>query len=105
MSGTEKATIECFGRCGCSVTVRKSKIRSAQYYLCHSKDHGRLCEEKLPPLPLGMVRTLEINAAAYLWGHTDQWMDAETAASRLRARQNLTIGMSQKAIEKARKHR
>ena len=71
-----------------------------------SLERSRACvEEKLPPLPPGMVRTLEINAAAYFWGHTHQWMDAETAASCLRARQYLVIGISQKAIEKTRKHR
>jgi hypothetical protein len=98
-----RTIIECFGECGCSVSLRKSKIRSAQYYLCGSKEHGHLCEAKLPPLPPGMVRSVEINAAAYFWGYTDGWPDAETTASLLRAREVLAGGVAHLAIEKARK--
>jgi hypothetical protein len=84
------------------VSSRKSKIRSAQYYLCGSKEHGHLCEEKLPPLPPGMIRSVEINAAAYFWGYTG-WPDAEATASLLRAREVLAGGVAHFAIEKARK--
>jgi hypothetical protein len=90
------------GECGCSVSLRKSKVRSAQYYLCGTKKHGHLCEAKLPPLPPGMVRSIEINAAAHFWGYTDEWPDAETTASLGRARAILAVGVAQLAIEKAR---
>ena len=85
------------------MSLRKSKVRSAQYYLCESKEHGRLCKAKLPPLPPGMVRSIEINAAANFWGYTDEWPDAETTASLQRAREVLAAGVAQLAIEKARK--
>lgn len=98
-----RINIECFGECGCSVSLRKSKTRGAQYYLCGSKEHGRLCEAKLPPLPPGLVRSVEINAAAYFWGYTDERPDAETTASLQRAREVLAVGVAQLAIEKARK--
>ncbi len=42
------------------------------------EEHGYLCEAKLPLLPRGMVRRVEINAAASFWGYTDEWPDAET---------------------------
>jgi hypothetical protein len=84
------------------VNLRKSNIRSAQYYLCRSKEHGHLCEAKLPPLPAGMVRSVEINAAAYFWGYTDECPDAETTDSLQRARGVLAARVAQLAIEKAR---
>jgi hypothetical protein len=97
-----KINVECFGGCGCVVSLRKSKVRSAAYYLCGSKEHGHLCEAKLPPPPLGMVRSVEINAAAHFWGYTDDWPDAEMAESLQRAREVLAAGLAQLAIEKAR---
>jgi hypothetical protein len=84
------------------VSLHKSKVRSAQYYLCGSKEHGRLCEAKLPSLPPGMVRSVEINAAASFWGYTDEWPDAEMTGSLQRAREVLAVGVAQLAIEKAR---
>ena len=101
MSSTEKVTIECSGQCGCAVTLRKSKVRNARYYLCNSKDHGHLCEAKLPPLPPGMVRPLEINAASCFWRYTDEWADHETAAAVWLARRYLAIAICQEAIKKA----
>jgi hypothetical protein len=95
MNSVEKVTIECSGGCGRAVSLRRSKIRRAQYYLCNSKEHGRLCEVKLPPLPPGMVRKVEINAAAYFCGYTDEWPDAETAASLQRAKEIQAIGTIQ----------
>ena len=97
-----KINVECFGECGCVVSLRKSKVRSAQYYLCGSKAHGNLCEAKLPPLPPGMVRSVEINAAAHFWGYTDEWPDAEMTESIQRAREVLAAGIAKLAIAKAR---
>jgi hypothetical protein len=79
-----------------------SKVRSAQYYLCGSKEHGHLCKAKLPPLPPGMVRSIEINAAASFCGYTDEWPDAEMTESLQRAREILAIGVVRLAIKKAR---
>jgi hypothetical protein len=102
VSNGAKMKVQCFGECGCSVNLRKSKVSSAQYYLCGSKEHGHLCEAKLPPLPPGMVRRVDINAAASFWGYTDEWPDAEMTASLQRAREVLAVGVAQLAIEKAR---
>jgi hypothetical protein len=49
-----------------------------------------------------MVRSVEINAAAYFWGYTDEWPDAEMTESLRRAREVLVIGVAQLAIEKVR---
>jgi hypothetical protein len=84
------------------VSLHKSKVRSAQYYLCGSKEHGHFCEAKLPALRPGMVRSIEINAAASFWGYTDEWPDAETTDSLQRARGILAVGVAHLAIEKAR---
>jgi len=61
-----------------------------------------ISEAKLPPLPPGMVRSVEINAAAHFWGYTDEWPDAEMTESIQRAREVLAAGIAQLAIEKAR---
>jgi hypothetical protein len=45
-----------------------------------------------------MVRYVEINAAAYFWGYTDEWPDAETAASLQRAKEILAIGAVQTGL-------
>jgi hypothetical protein len=50
-----------------------------------------------------MVRCIEINAAASFWGYTYQWPDPEMTASLQRAREVLSIGVAQLAIEKARR--
>jgi hypothetical protein len=105
MSWAEKVTIECFGGCGRSVSLRKSKVRRAQYYLCHSKEHGHLCHAKLPSLPPGMIRCVEIDAAASFWGYTDERPDVETAASLQRAKGILAIGMVRRVVERAQKSR
>jgi hypothetical protein len=57
---------------------------------------------KLPPLPPGMVRSVEINAAAHFCGYTDEWPDAEMTESLQRAREVLAAGIARLAIEKAR---
>jgi len=104
MRSAAKVTIECAGGSGCSVTVPKNKVRSAQYYLCTSKDHRLGCEAKLPPLSPGMMRCVEMNVASHFSGYTDERMNAEAAAGFRRARELLAIGITQMAIEKARKH-
>jgi hypothetical protein len=77
----EKVTIQCFGECGCSVTLRKCGVRHAHYYVCNSRKHGLLCQAKISPLPPGMVRGIEFNAASYFTAFTDERPDAETAAA------------------------
>jgi hypothetical protein len=52
-----------------------------------------------------MVRSIEINAAAYFWGYTDEWRNAEMTGSLQRARGVLAVGVAQLAIEKARTKR
>jgi hypothetical protein len=101
MSQSEKITIRCHGGCGRSVTLRKSKVRKADYYLCHSRQDGVQCEKTLPAPHAGKIRVVEMNAAGWFWGHRDEWPDAETAASINRAREILARGLTKMAIEKA----
>lgn len=101
MSQSEKVTIQCYGGCGRSVTLRKSKVHKADYYLCHSKQDGARCEKEMPSLQAGKVRVIDMYAAGSFWGYRDEWLDAETAASILRAREILAAGVAQLAIEKA----
>lgn len=81
-----KITIACYGGCGRTVTLRKSKVSPADYYLCNSRESGKECESKLPSLPLKMIRVVEINAAASFIGYTDQEIDREAAVSLFRAK-------------------
>lgn len=103
MNKSEKVIIYCYGGCGRSVALRKSKVRKADYYLCHSKQNGARCEEKLPALQAGKVRVVDMCAAGSFWGYRDEWMDAETAASVVRAREILAAGLAHMAIEKAKR--
>ena len=105
MSKAEKVTIYCYGGCGRSVTLRKSKVHKADYYLCHSRQDGVQCEARLPPLQPGKVRMVDMNAAASFWGYSDKWPDAETAASVMRAQEILAAGIARMAIEKARRRK
>lgn len=101
MSQSEKVTIQCHGGCGRSVTLRKSKVHKADYYLCQSKQDGARCEKMLPVLQAGKVRVVDMYAAGSFWGYRDEWPDAETAASVIRAREILAAGVTQLAVEKA----
>jgi hypothetical protein len=103
MIDPKKVTIACYGGCGRTVTLRASRVHKADYYLCHSKASGLLCEQKLPPLLPGKVRLVDHNAAASFWGFTDVWPDAKMAAALARARGILAAGLTQLAIEKARR--
>jgi hypothetical protein len=97
----EKITIFCYGGCGRSVTLRKSKVHPADFYLCETRLDGDRCRGKLPPLMPGKVRGTDMHAAASFWGYTDVWMDAEHAAGVMRAHAILQAGLAQWAIEKA----
>ncbi len=97
----DKVTIPCSGGCGYAVTLRRSKVQKADYYLCQSKESGHLCEQKLPPLQPGKIRIVEMNAAAHFWGYTDEVASAEDVASITRAREILAAGVVQQALEKA----
>lgn len=97
----DKVTIPCFGGCGRTVTLRRSKVQKADYYLCQSKESGHLCEQKLPPLQPRKMRRVEINAAAHFWGYTDEWASVEDMASITRAREILAAGVVQLALKKA----
>ena len=97
----DKVIISCSGGCGCTVTLRRSKVQKADYYLCESRESGRLCRQKLPQLQPGKVRRVEMNAAAHFWGDTDELASAEDMASITRAREILAAGVAQLAIKKA----
>jgi hypothetical protein len=85
------------------VTLRRSKVQKADYYLCQSRELGRLCEQKIPPLQPGKVRIVEMNAAAHFGGYTDEVASAEDVASITRAREILAAGVVQLALKKAAK--
>lgn len=101
MSQSEKVTIQCHGGCGRSVTVRESKVHKADFYLCHSRQNGVECEKTLPALQAGKVRVVDMSATGSFWGYRDEWPDAETAASVIRAHEILASGLTKMAIEKA----
>ena len=94
-SQNNKITIYCDGGCGRSVTLRKSKIRKAEYYLCHSVIDGKKSKKSLPPLRDGMVRIVDMDAASCFWGYTYKWPDIETAQSMQRAKDILHRGLEQ----------
>lgn len=64
MSQAEKVTIHCYGGCGRSVTLRKSKVQKADYYLCDTRQDGAQCKANLPPLQPGKARVVNICAAS-----------------------------------------
>lgn len=97
----DKVIISCSGGCGCTVTLRRSKVQKADYYLCESRESGHLCRQKLPQLQPWKVRRVEMNAAAHFWGYTDELASAEDMASITRAREILAAGVAQLAIKKA----
>lgn len=99
----DKVTIPCSGGCGRTVTLRRSKVKKADYYLCQSKESGHLCRQKLPPLQPRKVRIVEMNAAAHFLGYTDEVASAEDVASITRAREILAVGVVQLALKKAAK--
>lgn len=99
----DKVTIPCSGGCGRTVTLPRSKVQKADYYLCNSRESGHLCRQKLPQLQPGKVRRVEMNAAAHFWGYTDELASAEDMASITRAREILAAGVVQLALKKAAK--
>lgn len=98
-----KCTIFCYGGCGRSVTLRKSKIHPADYYLCHSRESGIECEKKLPPLSFGMTRSIDIYAASSFWGYTYEIAGKEILESIVKAKEIHATGVVKLAIEKAKK--
>ena len=88
-------TIYCDGGCGLSVTLRKNKLRKADYYLCQCGYNRRSCENKLPKLRDGMVRHVDINAAGSFCGYSDRWPDIETAMAVKRAKELRDYGLNQ----------
>jgi hypothetical protein len=101
MKQTVKVTIFCYGGCGRSVTLRKSKVHQADFYVCETRLDGDRCRKKLPLLMPGKLRRIDMHAAASFWGYTDEWADAEQAESVLRAQAILQAGLAQEALRKA----
>lgn len=77
MSQSEKITIRRHGGCEGSVTLRQSKVREADYYLCHSRQDGVQCEKTLPAPHAGKIRVVEMKVAGSFWGYRDEWPDAK----------------------------
>ncbi|KEY61002.1 hypothetical protein [Serratia sp. DD3] len=99
----DKVTLSCSGGCGRTVTLRRSKVQKADYYLCQSRGSGHLCEQKLPPLPPGKMRRVEMNAAATFWGYAEALASVKDRASITCAREILAAGVVQLALNKAAK--
>ncbi len=53
MKEEERVTIYCAGGCGRSVTLRRSRVNPADFYLCNSRADGQRCRDSLPPVPEG----------------------------------------------------
>ena len=64
------------------------------------EDQGAQCEKMLPALQAGKVRVIDMNAAGPFCGYRDEWPDAETAASVVRARRILAASVTKVAIQK-----
>jgi hypothetical protein len=92
-----QSIVTCDGGCGRSDTLRTKKIHKSDYYICDTKVDGSKCLATLPPLPEGMVRQMEFNAASSFTGYSDVIPDEETRASVERAKQILKIGKRQTA--------
>jgi hypothetical protein len=88
----DKVTICCDGGCGRSVTLRKSRVRQHQFYLCNSKKSGDACMAALPMCFPGHLCCMDFNAAAHFMGATYTLPSEEEAASVNRARAILTAG-------------
>lgn len=95
--------IECSGGCGRFVELRLKKVIAHDYYICKSKESGHECESRLPTRLPGQVAVHEFNAAASFSGVTYRFANDEEAASVARARAILADGLTQMAIDKARR--
>lgn len=95
--------ITCDGGCGRYVELRAKKLSRYDFYLCNSREHGRQCERALPPRIPGQIAEIAFNAAAHFTGVRHRWPSAEEAASVARAQGLLAAGMTQLAIEHARR--
>lgn len=98
MSVAQKISVHCYGGCGKSETLRKSKVRASDYFVCSCAD----CRSKLPPLMPGKIREFNMQAAGSFCGVRDIWPSAEQAARVLSARTTLAAAQTQEAINKAR---
>ena len=88
----DKVTIYCSGGCGRSVSLRKSKVRPADYYVCDSREDRGKCMEALPPVPPDMIAVMELNASAHFTGITYKKPAADDIAAVARANRILRLG-------------
>ena len=83
---SNKVTIFCAGGCGRSVTLRKTRIISADFYVCDSRADGDSCKASvMARRPDDMIAVVDINAAAHFTGITFKVPDEEERASLARA--------------------
>lgn len=94
---SDKVTIFCSGGCGRLVTLRKIKVRPADYYVCDSREDGKKCRKALPTKPPSMIAVIELNAAAHFTGITYKKPDAEDIAAIARANRILRSGQGSRS--------
>jgi hypothetical protein len=81
-----KVIVFCSGGCGRSVTLRKSRIIPADFYVCNSRADGNKCTALvMAQRPADMLAGVEFNAAAHFTGITFKVPDEEERASLARA--------------------
>lgn len=68
-----------------------------------TKESGRLCAQKLPPLQPGKIRRVDMYAAANFWGYTDESPSVEDMVSITCVREVLAAGVVQLALREAAK--
>jgi hypothetical protein len=95
--------VECAGGCGRHLELRVKKLSPATYYVCDSVASGRKCEASLPPSLPGQITSIEFNAAAHFKGMTYKWPTPAEAESVARAQNILAAGLTQLAIEQAKR--
>lgn len=67
---SDQVTIFCAGGCGRSVTVRKARIKPADFYVCDTRADGARCRASLPVRPPGTIAVSAFNAAGSFMGVT-----------------------------------
>lgn len=98
----DRVTIYCDGGRGRSVTLRKSRVRPHQFYVCNSRKSGDACMAALPTRLPGHLCGMDLNAAAHFMGVTYTLPSEEDAASVNRARAILAAGralLAKKSVE------
>lgn len=96
MKEEERVTIYCAGGCGRSVTLRRSRVNPADFYLCNSRADGQRCRDSLPPVPEGKITVIRFNSAGSFTGISYEVPSEERRAAIARANRlkRLALGIA-----------